>query len=126
LSSSPKKTRRVLDASHHIALDQRLDELTSKKYAATEFLATMRPKFEKALSLGYSHKQLAEIVSETTGVQFTSADVKRGLAKGRKPAQAKQPKAPSKDELTDEKLAQPTEPSSARRKPQAASEQKRP
>jgi hypothetical protein len=87
------KPKRILKTDQHIALDQALDDLAEKKYSASEFLSTFKPKLERLHNLGYTPKQLAEIVSEKTGETFSQAEIKRVLTGG----VAKKPKAQKND-----------------------------
>jgi hypothetical protein len=98
LMCAEAKQKRVLRTEQHIALDQALDILTDKKYSASEFLASFKPKLEKLHALGYTTKQLANIISEKTGETFTSAEIKRALA-----GNTKKPKAKKMDAVQDDK-----------------------
>jgi hypothetical protein len=78
--SENTKKKRVIKHDKFVALDSHLDNLSNKDLTVNQSLLAIKPKLLKASDLGYSHKQLANIASQITGVEITSADIKKAIA----------------------------------------------
>ena len=77
--STESGPKRSLDKKQISAVDRALDQILSKRASVPEVLSSRRAELEKALSFGYTHKELANIISQTANVVITSADIKNAL-----------------------------------------------
>ena len=71
--------KRALDKKKIAAIDRALNKILSKNASVPEFLSKRRAELEKAVSYGYTHKELANIFSDTAKIVITQADIKRAL-----------------------------------------------